>query len=84
MPKREQLRQAIKILNDERNRGYGSVGPEMLSDSIEAVLELAEQDWTDYGQKKMPASWREGYEQCLTDIVDAVADEWGVIVWVED
>ena len=51
--------------------------PGWLVGSIEGVLELIDQPWEFSGDKDV-LTWRDGYETCMQDIVDAIADEWGV------
>jgi hypothetical protein len=46
-----------------------------LDQSHEAIFELIDQGWD---EEPPPDEWREGYEQCLMDICEAVALEWGV------
>lgn len=48
-----------------------------LAEGIAASLELIEQPWEFSGDKEV-LTWRDGYETCMKDIVDAIADEWGV------
>lgn len=48
-----------------------------LPEGFAAVFELIDQPWDFTGDKEV-LIWREGYEQCMKDIVDAIADEWGV------
>lgn len=74
--KLDQVHRAVRILNTHMQKGYHSVGPEQLVDGLAATFELIEQPWD------VPDSlWRQGYEQCMIDFVDALADEWGVSVW---
>lgn len=84
--KRDQIANAVRALNIARRAGYSSVGPESLSDGYEAIFELIEQEW-DISTVDFNATaekvWRAGYEQAIVDIVDAIADEWGVVVWEE-
>ena len=47
------------------------------TEGIAAALELIDQSW-EFSGDPVVLTWREGYEQCMTDIVDALADEWGV------
>lgn len=48
-----------------------------LPDGFAAVFELIDQPWEFTGDKDV-LTWRDGYETCMKDIVDAIADEWGV------
>lgn len=52
------------------------------TEGIAAALELIDQPW-DFSGDPAVLTWREGYEQCMTDIVDALADEWGVALPVD-
>jgi hypothetical protein len=47
------------------------------TEGIAATLELIDQPW-DFSGDVDVLTWRSGYEQCMTDIVEAMADEWGV------
>lgn len=47
------------------------------AEALAASFELIDQPWDFTGDKDVLV-WREGYEQCMQDIVDAIADEWGV------
>jgi hypothetical protein len=50
-----------------------------LAEGHAAAFELIDQPWEFSGAKDV-LIWREGYEQCMKDIVDAIADEWGVVL----
>lgn len=50
-----------------------------LAEAFAASFELIDQPWEFTGAKDV-LIWREGYEQCMKDIVDAIADEWGVLL----
>jgi hypothetical protein len=84
MTKREQLVQAVKKLNTLLQNREASTKDYF--NGFEALFELIEQPWDvplgelDPGYER---AWREGYEQCMVDVVDAIADEWGVVVWME-
>jgi hypothetical protein len=56
-------------------KNHGPDGDEMES-GYEATFELIDLPW-DEGTEK-DADFREGYETCLLDIVNAIAAEWGV------
>lgn len=47
------------------------------AEALVAAFELIDQPWDFTGDKDV-LIWREGYEQCMKDIVDAIADEWSV------
>lgn len=47
------------------------------AEALVAAFELIDQPWPFTGDKDV-LTWRDGYEQCMKDIVDAIADEWGV------
>jgi hypothetical protein len=52
------------------------------TEGIAGALELIDQPW-DFSGDPAVLTWREGYEQCMTDIVEAIADEWGVALPVD-
>lgn len=70
----EHLEQCVKELNAAAKRGRTT---EELELGYEAVFELLVEDWEPTGDKE-ELTWREGYEQCLQDVCDAIAQEWGV------
>jgi len=51
-------------------------GDEELERGYEATFELIDLPWDDHTEDD--GLFREGYETCLLDIVNAIADEWGV------
>jgi hypothetical protein len=73
------VRQSVKVLNARlQNR---EVRWREYHKGMEAIFELLDQDWV--GDNLSP-EWVEGYEQCMVDIVDALGDEWGVILWLSE
>lgn len=72
------VREAVKILNFHlQNR---NVSAREYFTGTEAIFELLDQPW----DSDVDPVWLEGYEQCMVDIVDAIADEWGIVVWPEE
>lgn len=61
---------AAKLANRE-------VGTQQYRLGNEAVLELVDLPWPPTTDRD-DLTWREGYEQCMTDIVEHLALEWGV------
>lgn len=71
------VREAVKLLNVHlQNR---EVATREYFQGMEAIFELIDQPW----ESEVLPEWREGYEQCMVDIVDALADEWSVPVWAQ-
>lgn len=69
----------VKTLNEylqNRSRHLVQEGLQEDSDAFEAVFELIDNPWDEGSEKD--ADFREGYEMCLLDIVDAIANAWGV------
>lgn len=48
-----------------------------LAEATHDVLDLIDLPW-DKCLDRDVLTWREGYETCMKDIVDAMADRWGV------
>lgn len=73
------LKECVQLLlKDMHDTLDGSVMPgRTLAEGLGAAFELIDQPW-DFTGDKTVLVWREGYEQCMKDIVDAIADEWGV------
>jgi len=75
MTEQDHLERCVKFLAEALQEKNWSDTPEMLN-GYQAVFELIDQPWEDLpGDMKL---WRDGYEQCMRDIVDAIADEWDV------
>lgn len=53
-----------------------SRSPLPMREAFEAVFELLELPWNDLPEDL--TVWRRGYEQCMIDVISAIADEWGV------
>lgn len=70
------LKECVQLLL-ARLHGVNPPGEMDVQESIIATFELIDQPWDFTGDKDV-LIWREGYEQCMKDIVDAIADEWGV------
>lgn len=78
-PVTQHVRQCVKLLNERlhtRSRHLVQEGLQEDGDAFEAVFELVELPW-DEGTEK-DADFREGYETAVLDIVEAIANEWGV------
>lgn len=63
---------AAKLANREVSTAQYRIGHE-------AVLELVDIPWEFTGDEE-ELLWREGYEQCMTDITEALALTWGVVL----
>lgn len=83
MPKKrfsklEKIREAVKLLNVHlQNR---EVATKEYFSGMEAIFELLDQPWTEV---RVDPIWLQGYEQCMLDVVDALADEWRMPVWAQ-
>ena len=78
-PTTEEVREAVLILKE--HLVLRNVSTREYFTGFEAVFELISSDWST--DVEIDPVWREGYEQCMTDMIDAVSDEWGVPVWYE-
>lgn len=72
----DHLRHCARVLRETVRTGVFVRSPLPMREGYEAVLELVEADWNDLPEDL--AVWRRGYEQCMIDIAEAIADEWGV------
>jgi hypothetical protein len=71
------VRQCVKMLNEwQQNNPPGEQQAVDRSQAFEAVFELMDLPWDEGTEEDL--DFREGYETCLLDIVNAIADEWGV------
>lgn len=77
-----QIKEAVKVLNAHLQAR--EVSTKEYFCGSEAIFELLDQDWDAPVTTEQEAVWRQGYEQCMVDIVDALSDEWGVTVWFEE
>jgi len=74
MTEQGSLSRFVRLLSEHMQNRV--VSNSRLKGGYEATLELIDQPWEDLpGDMEL---WRDGYEQCMRDIVDAIADEWGV------
>jgi hypothetical protein len=75
------LKECVQLLLKHMHTVTDRITPDMYLEShteaFVAAFELIDQPWEFTGAKDV-LIWREGYEQCMKDIVDAIADEWGV------
>lgn len=69
------LARCVERLHHNLTHGYVDTGE--MERSLEAVLQLLVVGW-EVDADGEDAIWREGYEQCLLDVVEAMASEWGV------
>jgi hypothetical protein len=72
------VHQCVKILNQALQTTTPSTPthPQPMREGYEAVFELIDLPW-DEGTETDP-EWREGYETCLLDVVDHIAQAWGI------
>lgn len=57
------------------------LGEPNLREGVRSVLELISEPRDldpPYSTKLRRAAWAEGYEQAMIDVIEALADEWGV------
>lgn len=71
------LKECVKQLAHRLHDRDDGPSCRMKIEAFVAAFELIDQPW-DFSGAKDVLIWREGYEQCMQDIVDAIADEWGV------
>jgi hypothetical protein len=71
------LKECVKALAHRMHEKPNRLSRDDLDEAVFAALELIDQPW-DFAGERDVLIWREGYEQCMQDIVDAIADEWGV------
>jgi hypothetical protein len=72
-PVTEYVHACVKMLN-EHNTGQRNVSTVEAREGYEAVFELVDMPWT--GDED--PEWREGYETAVLDVVEAIAQAWGV------
>lgn len=73
------VRQCVKLLNEHlqtRSRHLVQEGLQEDSNGFESVFELMELPWDEGTEEDV--DFREGYETCLLDIANAIANEWGI------
>jgi hypothetical protein len=71
-PVTEHVHACVKVLNERlQNR---EVALQEAWPAFEAVFELVDMPWT--GDED--PDWREGYETCVLDVVEHIAQAWGV------
>jgi hypothetical protein len=70
----------VKILNRALQTTEPSTPtlPQPMRTGYEAVFELVDLPWDEHTEED--GLFREGYETCLLDIVNAIANEWGVAI----
>jgi hypothetical protein len=75
------LKECVQLLLARLYSPVGDLRPSCneKQEAIAAAFELIDQPWDFTGAKDV-LIWREGYEQCMKDIVDAIADEWDVFL----
>ena len=76
MSELKKARSAVKVLNEHLQQRNCSTRDYRLG--YEALFELIDQDWTEV---EIDPAYKDGYEHCMIDLVDAIADEWGIPVW---
>lgn len=71
------LKDCVQRLIADMGIKYDNADVVAFEEALVASFELIDQPW-DFSGAKDVLIWREGYEQCMQDIVDAIADVWGV------
>lgn len=74
-PVTKHVHECVRILN-EHNTGQRLVDTTQAREGYEAVFELIDNPWDEGSEEDQ--DFREGYEMCLLDVVDAIANVWGV------
>lgn len=65
------VHQCVKLLNERLQ-----IDATQFPEAFEAVFELVDLPWDEHTEED--GLFREGYETCLLDIVNAIAEAWGV------
>lgn len=78
----DHLKKCVQHLTQDMHIRYDNNDVVAFEEAFVAAFELIDQPWDFTGDKDV-LIWREGYEQCMQDIVDAIADEWGVALPVD-
>lgn len=73
----EHLKKCVQLVLGRMHITAANVVEADRDEAIGAVMELIDQPWEFSGDKDV-LTWRDGYETCMKDIVDAIADVWGV------
>lgn len=73
----EHLKECVRLLTHALHDREDGPSCTEKREALVAAFELIEQPWDFSGDKEV-LTWRDGYETCMKDIVDAIADEWGV------
>ena len=73
------LKECVQLLLAHLHGTTFSPTEQERDEALVAAFELIDQPWDSTDDKDV-LLWREGYEQCMKDIVDAIADEWGVLL----
>ena len=68
----------VKLLNQALQTTTPSTPthPQPMRDGYESVFELIDLPWDEHTEED--GMFREGYETCLLDVVDAISQAWGV------
>jgi hypothetical protein len=79
----EHVNECVKLLNerlqDSELKGISlSLRRKQLVEALRSVFELVDLDWETQTGDKAELFFREGYEQCLVDVCEAIAQEWDV------
>jgi hypothetical protein len=78
-PVTRHVHECVKLLNQylhARSLHLVQQGLQEDSDALEAVFEVVDNPWDEASEGE--ELFREGYETCLLDVVEAIANEWGV------
>jgi len=68
----EHVRKCVKLLNERLQNREVDLKSQRLG--YEATFELLDMPWDGTEDE----DWREGYETCMADVADAVAQAWGL------
>lgn len=74
----EHAHQCVRLLNKALQVTTPSTRtlPQPMRNGYEAIFELVDVPWDEHTEDD--GLFREGYETCLLDVVDAIAQAWGV------
>lgn len=73
----QHVHECVKLLNRKLQlRSLDGVSTEDRKRALEAAFELIDNPWDEGSERDK--DFREGYEMCLLDVVDAIANEWGI------
>jgi len=73
-PVTEHVHECAELLGERLQARY--VPEPVLAESVAAVLALVDMPWDEHTEDD--GLFREGYETCALDVLDAIATAWGI------